>query len=138
MPASKPSLSRRRFIVGSERQSAFDQLVRLGDRSRLGSVIVRDRHGAGTAIDIAKTAGVNLAHVGKYLHSLELLRFVRRTGDALALRMLKGTLDGMKSGGMYDQLGGGFARYSTDERWAAAFRATGVDPRLLVTQTGAA
>ncbi len=50
--------------------------------------------------------------------SLELLlRYVRRTGDALAQRMLKGTLDGMKSGGMYDQLGGGFARYSTDERW---------------------
>jgi len=50
--------------------------------------------------------------------SLELfLRFVRRTGDARALGMLKGTLDGMKAGGMYDQLGGGFARYSTDERW---------------------
>jgi AAA+ ATPase superfamily predicted ATPase len=29
-------------------------------------------------VDIARTAGVNLAHVGKYLHSLELLRFVRR------------------------------------------------------------
>jgi len=50
--------------------------------------------------------------------SLELfLRYVRRTGDAGALAMLKGTLDGMKAGGMYDQLGGGFARYSTDERW---------------------
>jgi uncharacterized protein len=50
--------------------------------------------------------------------SLELfLRYVRRTGDARALTMLKGTLDGMKAGGMYDQLGGGFARYSTDERW---------------------
>jgi uncharacterized protein len=50
--------------------------------------------------------------------SLELfLRYVRRTGDARALGMLKGTLDGMKAGGMYDQLGGGFARYSTDERW---------------------
>ena len=50
--------------------------------------------------------------------SLELfLRYVRRTGDARALAMLKGTLDGMKAGGMYDQLGGGFARYSTDERW---------------------
>jgi uncharacterized protein YyaL (SSP411 family) len=50
--------------------------------------------------------------------SLELfLRAVRRTGDEQALAMLKGTLDGMKSGGMYDQLGGGFARYSTDERW---------------------
>ncbi len=50
--------------------------------------------------------------------SLELLaRFARRTGDAQALDMLRGTLNGMKSGGMYDQLGGGFARYSTDERW---------------------
>jgi uncharacterized protein YyaL (SSP411 family) len=50
--------------------------------------------------------------------SLELfLRYVRRTGDASALAMLRGTLDGMKAGGMYDQLGGGFARYSTDERW---------------------
>lgn len=29
-------------------------------------------------VDIAKMAGVNLAHVGKYLHTLELLRFVRR------------------------------------------------------------
>ena len=50
--------------------------------------------------------------------SLELLlRLWRRTGDAQALEMLRGTLDGMKAGGMYDQLGGGFARYSTDERW---------------------
>jgi len=50
--------------------------------------------------------------------SLELcLRYARRTGDAQALTMLRGTLDGMKAGGMYDQLGGGFARYSTDERW---------------------
>jgi uncharacterized protein YyaL (SSP411 family) len=50
--------------------------------------------------------------------SLELfLRYVRRTGDENALAMLRGTLDGMKAGGMYDQLGGGFARYSTDERW---------------------
>jgi uncharacterized protein YyaL (SSP411 family) len=31
--------------------------------------------------------------------------------------MARGTLDGMKNGGIYDQVGGGFARYSTDERW---------------------
>jgi uncharacterized protein len=50
--------------------------------------------------------------------SLELmLRYFRRTRDEAALEMLRGTLDGMKAGGMYDQLGGGFARYSTDERW---------------------
>lgn len=29
-------------------------------------------------VDVAKLSGVNLAHVGKYLHTLELLRFVRR------------------------------------------------------------
>lgn len=29
-------------------------------------------------VDVARAAGVNLAHVGKYLHTLELLRFVRR------------------------------------------------------------
>jgi uncharacterized protein len=46
-----------------------------------------------------------------------LLRHHQRTSDAGALAMLKRTLDAMKDGGIYDQLGGGFARYSTDERW---------------------
>jgi len=50
--------------------------------------------------------------------SLELLlRHHRRTGDPHALAMARRTLDAMKDGGIYDQLGGGFARYSTDERW---------------------
>jgi uncharacterized protein YyaL (SSP411 family) len=31
--------------------------------------------------------------------------------------MVKGTLDGMMNGGIYDHVGGAFARYSTDERW---------------------
>ena len=46
-----------------------------------------------------------------------LLRHHRRTGDAATLAMVTKTLDGMAQGGMYDQIGGGFARYSTDERW---------------------
>ncbi|HTQ02354.1 MAG TPA: thioredoxin domain-containing protein [Polyangiaceae bacterium] len=46
-----------------------------------------------------------------------LLRRHHASGDEGALAMVKKTLDGMKDGGMYDQLGGGFARYSTDERW---------------------
>src|SRR3972149_5438009 len=45
-----------------------------------------------------------------------LLRYHRRTGDAWALRMVTHTLDRMAAGGMYDQLGGGFARYATDDR----------------------
>ena len=46
-----------------------------------------------------------------------LLRYHRRTGDAAALRMAELTLTKMALGGIYDQVGGGFARYSTDARW---------------------
>jgi uncharacterized protein YyaL (SSP411 family) len=46
-----------------------------------------------------------------------LLRAYRRTGDAQLLHIVQVTLDGMKNGGIYDHLAGGFARYSTDERW---------------------
>jgi len=46
-----------------------------------------------------------------------LLRQHLRTGAAAALDMLTLTLRKMADGGMYDQLGGGFARYSTDSRW---------------------
>ncbi len=46
-----------------------------------------------------------------------LLRHYYETGDAQTLNVIKGTLDGMLKGGMYDQLGGGFHRYSVDEKW---------------------
>ena len=46
-----------------------------------------------------------------------LLREHRRTGDAEALRMATVTLEKMAGGGMYDQLAGGFHRYSTDAAW---------------------
>ncbi len=37
--------------------------------------------------------------------------------DSMALRMMEGTAEGMARGGMYDQLAGGFARYSVDAGW---------------------
>jgi uncharacterized protein YyaL (SSP411 family) len=46
-----------------------------------------------------------------------LLRHYRRTGAPAALAMAEGTCEAMARGGMYDQLGGGFARYSTDDAW---------------------
>ena len=46
-----------------------------------------------------------------------LLRHARSSRDPDELRMVELTLDKMAAGGMYDQLGGGFHRYSTDERW---------------------
>jgi hypothetical protein len=46
-----------------------------------------------------------------------LLRYHQRTRDPAALRMAEGTCEAMARGGMYDQLLGGFARYSTDRAW---------------------
>ncbi len=46
-----------------------------------------------------------------------LLRMVARRDDKMALHMVEHTLQKMAYGGMYDQLGGGFARYSTDDHW---------------------
>jgi uncharacterized protein YyaL (SSP411 family) len=46
-----------------------------------------------------------------------LLRYHHRTGDSQALEMATFTLNKMAYGGMYDQAGGGFHRYSTDDRW---------------------
>ncbi len=46
-----------------------------------------------------------------------LLRHVARTGSLDALVMAQGTAEGMARGGIYDQIGGGFARYSVDEAW---------------------
>lgn len=48
-----------------------------------------------------------------------LLRQWRRTKDASALNAVELTLNKMARGGMYDQLGGGFHRYSVDEKWLA-------------------
>jgi uncharacterized protein len=46
-----------------------------------------------------------------------LLRTHVRTGNREALEMVKYTCNKMANGGMYDQIGGGFHRYSTDAKW---------------------
>jgi uncharacterized protein YyaL (SSP411 family) len=46
-----------------------------------------------------------------------LLRRHHRTGDEESLAGVELTLQKMANGGIYDHLGGGFARYSVDERW---------------------
>ena len=62
--------------------------------------------GFGTAPKFPPAAGLSL-----------LLRCHRRSRDAQTLTMVTKTLDMMAAGGIYDHIGGGFARYSTDARW---------------------
>jgi len=49
--------------------------------------------------------------------ALEFCLRMHRRGDDGALDLVRQTLDGMAAGGMYDLVGGGFHRYSVDERW---------------------
>lgn len=66
-----------------------------------------ERHGGfGSAPKFPPSAGLSL-----------LLRCYRRTGESRTLQMVTRTLDAMAAGGIYDHIGGGFARYSTDDRW---------------------
>jgi uncharacterized protein len=56
----------------------------------------------------------------KFPHPMDLrvlLRHHAQTGDTHSLHVVRHTLDKMARGGIYDHLGGGFARYSTDDRW---------------------
>jgi len=48
---------------------------------------------------------------------LFLLRYWKRTGDKTALDMVEKTLQTMRRGGIYDHIGFGFHRYSTDAQW---------------------
>ncbi len=46
-----------------------------------------------------------------------LLRWMRRSPESSATEMVEKTLDAMRDGGLFDQIGFGFHRYSVDEKW---------------------
>jgi uncharacterized protein YyaL (SSP411 family) len=50
-------------------------------------------------------------------HLTFLLRWYRRSGDPEAGRIVERTLEAMRRGGIFDQVGLGFHRYSVDEKW---------------------
>lgn len=72
----------------------------------------------------------------KFPHAMELsllLRYSQKHNSQKALEMVNFSLAKMANGGIYDQLGGGFHRYSTDEYWLAPhFEKMLYDQALLV------
>jgi uncharacterized protein YyaL (SSP411 family) len=78
------------------------------------------RHAAGGLARAFDPVYGGFGQAPKFPHPMDLrmlLRVWRRFGDEQALHMVRTTLDHMAMGGIYDHLGGGFARYSTDARW---------------------
>ena len=73
-------------------------------------------------LQAADTTNGGFGGAPKFPHPMSirlLLRCWKRTGNSDALSTVTHTLNRMAAGGIYDHLGGGFARYSTDARWLA-------------------
>jgi uncharacterized protein YyaL (SSP411 family) len=102
--------------------SMLEELRRMGqarESSEALSVELLDKAASGIARSYdPKYGGFGSAPKFPAPMNLEfLLRVYHRTGQANALEMVEHTSRKMAEGGMYDQLGGGFHRYSTDARW---------------------
>jgi len=107
--------------VLSQGQLLADHLAKLagptGSGEFKGDILERSLAEAKTRVD--KVWG-GFGDAPKFPHTADLkllMRQWKRTGDPTVLRMATLTLDRMAEGGIFDQLGGGFARYSTDEKW---------------------
>jgi uncharacterized protein YyaL (SSP411 family) len=78
-----------------------------------------DRAKRGIVAQYDKVSG-GFGGAPKFPHAMAmdfLLQQWARTGDAAALEAAHATFIRMARGGIYDHVGGGFARYSVDERW---------------------
>ncbi len=113
-------------------ETKHDEIIESADRvaqSLLQSA--RPSPGAALTEDVLKIAQAQLAqrfdeiyggfsNAPKFPtpHNLNfLLRRYRRTGDPQVLQMVEHTLQMMRRGGIYDHIGFGFHRYSTDHKW---------------------
>ncbi|MGH7318002.1 MAG: thioredoxin domain-containing protein [Candidatus Rokuibacteriota bacterium] len=99
------------------------ETLRQGERVRAGTDLltraILDQASQGLRRDFDAGAG-GLGRAPKFPQPMtydSLLRYWRRTGSADALEMVRLTLTRMARGGIYDQLGGGFHRYSVDQVW---------------------
>ena len=128
--AHVPAASRRRL-------ARVDGAARGGARGRRADRRSPGRGGRGTGRSVPLDAATLDAAAARLEESLDrtdggfgrapkfppsmvlefLLRQHARTGDAGSRRMVDVTADAMARGGIYDQLAGGFARYSVDASW---------------------
>jgi uncharacterized protein YyaL (SSP411 family) len=127
-----PGFRRVLTSVGEAYRRAPDEIRRSADqlRSHLGRSLMGHEAGAldervAAAAYQGLAASFDARHGGfggapKFPQPMNLeflLCYYKRTGEPHALEMARVTLDHMRRGGIYDQLGGGFHRYSTDDVW---------------------
>ena len=115
----------------SRRENVTRQAAELTAALRGSLAPAAPANAAAVSTDLLDAAAASLAHLydarhggfgraPKFPHPIDLrllLRTFARSGRGHDLEMATHSLSRMAAGGMRDQLGGGFARYSVDERW---------------------
>lgn len=120
------AFAERRHEIDAQAENLTEHLMQsnaFGIRSpESGSVMQTDSIGAMT-VNILRNADKEWGGFGRAPKFPQtgvikyLLRYYRETGDTAALDQALLSLDRMAQGGIYDHIGGGFARYSTDTEW---------------------
>lgn len=105
-------------IVGADIRSRIEALEKRTVESKLGKDVLEDAYEKLTIDFDGENGGFGRAPKFPRPHTLLfLLRYWRRSGEKNALAMVEKTLRFMRLGGIFDQLGFGFHRYSTDAQW---------------------
>jgi len=98
--------------------SSLQQRAPAAPGEALSKDIVREAYEGLAASYDAKYGGFGQAPKFPTPHQLLfLMRYWKWSGEKKALEMVVNTLQAMRSGGIYDHVGFGFHRYSTDQRW---------------------
>jgi hypothetical protein len=129
----RPSFGRVLLAVADAYKNKRDDLLKTADALAEAVAKAEIFSGAGAEFDIgvvdaqisSMTQQFDIRHGGfggapKFPHASAvdlLLERYRQTGEKHLLAMAETTLEKMAKGGVYDQLAGGFHRYSVDERW---------------------
>lgn len=112
----------RRESLDEQAGKLSNHLQRTMPLGQVGGVLEKEILGQATAVlfnNFDQAAG-GFGGAPKFPPSMTLeflLRHYLQSGEAMALYMAEHTLEKMADGGMYDQIGGGFARYATDTHW---------------------
>jgi uncharacterized protein len=105
--------------MGQELESRLKLLAEMPGDGREFSLAALDQAAARLKQEFDRVHG-GFGGAPKFPHPLELGFFLtqnRRTGDREALEMAAQSLEKMARGGIYDQVGGGFHRYTVDGQW---------------------
>jgi uncharacterized protein len=104
--------------AGRLTEALIEEAERASDEQALSQELLE--HAAGNLLRYADTANGGFGRAPKFPHPFDLrvlLRCWKRFDNPEALEHVILTLDKMARGGIYDHLGGGFHRYSTDAHW---------------------